>query len=170
MRLVKLKGFALGLTIGIVAIFLVGMMVTRNLAIEGTYTYLKLFNEVLSLVRNSYVDEVNTDSLMKGAYEGMLAELDPFSEYLTPDEYAEYASAGARRTQGAHADADTGLRVARKEGIALVVSVRKGSDAESKGITPGDHLRRIGDKSTREMTLHQIESSLSGAPGTTVSV
>src|SRR2546422_5693160 len=140
---IKLKGLVLGLTIGFVAIFLVGMMVTRNLAIEGTYTYMKLFNEVLSLVRNSYVDEVNTDTLMKGAYEGMLAELDPFSEYLTPQEYADYSekAAAAKHAQGSHRLSDTGLRVARKEGIALVMAVRPGSDAEAKGITAGDHLR-----------------------------
>lgn len=168
----RLRGLALGLTIGFATIFLVGMMVAKNLAIEGTYTYLKLFNEVLSLVRNSYVDPVNTDTLMKGAYEGMLSELDPFSEYLTADEYAEYKqkTAATKGLEGAHRLADAGLRVARKEGIALVVAVRPGSDAEAKGITPGDHLRRIGDQSTREMALYQIESALEGPPGTTVAV
>ncbi|HZI94963.1 MAG TPA: S41 family peptidase [Patescibacteria group bacterium] len=169
----RLKGLALGITIGCAAVFLTGTMVTRNLAVEGTYTYLKLFNEVLSLVRSSYVDEVNTDSLMKGAYEGMLAELDPFSEYLTAQEYAEYSQEAADASKGAHGArrlVDPGLRVARKEGIALVVAVKSGSDADVKGITPGDHLRRIGDKSTREMPLYQIEDALAGAPGTSVAV
>jgi len=166
----KLKGLVLGMTIGFVAIFLVGMMVTRNLAIEGTYSYLRLFNEVLSLVRSSYVDEVNTDTLMKGAYEGMLAELDPFSEYLTAQEYAEYTKQMAALKGGGARPVDAGLRVARKEGVILVVAVKPGSEADTKGITPGDLLRRIGDQSTREMPMYRVDALLSGAAGSAVSV
>ena len=40
----RFKGLAVGMTIGFAAVFLTGTMVTRNLAVEGTYTYLKLFN------------------------------------------------------------------------------------------------------------------------------
>ena len=167
----KLRSLAVGLALGFVAVSLVGMMVSRNMAIEGTYTYLRLFNEVLSLIRSSYVDEVNTDSLMKGAYEGMLSELDPFSEYFTAEEYAEYSKqmAAAKVSTGARA-ADTGLRVARKDGVILVVAVKPGSDAEAKGITPGDHVRRIADQSTREMPLYKADSLLSGVSGTSVAI
>ena len=91
----RLRGLALGLGAGFAAVFLAGMVFTRNMALEGTYTYLKLFNEALTLIRSSYVDEVSTDALMKGAYTGLLAELDPFSEYLTSEEYAQYQAARA---------------------------------------------------------------------------
>ena len=159
----RFKGLVFGLLAGFLGMFLVGMMVTRNLALEGTYTYLKLFNEVISLIRNSYVDEVNTDSLMEGAYEGMLAELDPFSEYLTEDEYREYVEY-SKKSQ-ARERADTGMRVARKSGVLMVVSVKPGSAAEAQGITPGDRIRRIGDQSTYRMNLFTAESMLSGKEG-----
>ena len=165
----KLKAIALGLLLGLGGLCLVGTMVTRNLATEGTYTYLKLFNEVLSLVRNSYVDEVETDRLLQGAYDGMLAELDPFSEYLTPQEYADYAATQAKGAK-AGGGPDAGLRLAKKEGIVLVVSVRSGSDAEAKGITPGDQIRRINGRFTREMSLHEIETRLAGPAGSSAAV
>ena len=157
----------MGAAIGFIGITVAGMMVTRNLALDGTYTYLRLFNEVVDLIRRSYVDEVETASLMDGAYDGLLSELDPFSEYLTPQEYAEYVAA---RETGKAPRADAGIRTARKEGVVLVVSVKPGSDAESKGITPGDRIRRIGELSTREMTLQQVESALSGQAGKIVSI
>ena len=171
----RMKRLAMWMTVGFLAVLLTGMMVTRNLATEGTYTQLRLFNEVLSLIRNSYVDEPKTDSLMKGAYEGLMTQLDPFSEYLTPDEYSELSAnlANPSRTPGPAGTtglANAGLRLIKKEGIVMVVSVMPGSDAETRGITPGDQLRRIGDESTREMSLFHIESALSGAPGTKVSV
>ena len=171
----RLKGLALWMTVGFVAVLITGTMVTRNLATEGTYTHLRLFNDVLSLIRNSYVDEPKTDSLMKGAYEGLMTQLDPFSEYLTPEEYTELSAnlANASRVPGpagASGRANTGLRLIKKEGIVMVVSVMPGSDAQTKGVTPGDQLRRIGDASTREMSLFHIESALSGAPGTKVTV
>ena len=172
----RLKGLALWMTVGFMAVLLTGMMVTRNLATEGTYTQLRLFNEVLSLIRNSYVDEPKTDSLMKGAYEGLMTQLDPFSEYLTPEEYTELSTNLASATRGAPGSgvtagrANAGLRLIKKEGIVMVVSVMPGSDAQEKGVTPGDQLRRIGDTSTREMSLFHIESALSGAPGAKVAV
>ncbi|HKY33673.1 MAG TPA: S41 family peptidase [Candidatus Polarisedimenticolia bacterium] len=164
----RLRGLFVGLVAGFLAVFLAGMMVTRNLALDSTYGHLRLFNEVLSLINKSYVDEVENASLMKGAYEGMLSELDPFSEYLTAEEY-EKAAQAAEKPPGPAAP-DTGLRVARREGIVLVVAVKPGSDAEAKGITPGDQLRRVGGQSAREMSLHAIESSLAGPSGSAVAV
>lgn len=163
------KGFAFGVLAGFLGITVAGLMVNRNLALEGTYTYLRLFNEALSLIRGSYVDEVKTDSLMKGAYEGMLSELDPASEYLTPEEYADDV-AWRNRAPGVPGSGDTGLRVARKEGAVIVISVRPGSDADEKGISPGDHVRRVGERPSRDMSLQQIEAALTGSSGKSVAV
>jgi carboxyl-terminal processing protease len=163
------------MSIGFMGMLLAGTMITRNLATEGSYAPLKLFNEVLFQIRTSYVDEPKTDTLMKGAYEGMLAQLDPFSEYLTAEEYARLvASNGAQTPGGAAKEAtprgDSGLRPIKKEGMLFILAVRPGSDAEAKGITPGDQIRRIGDRPAREMTLFDVESALSGPPGATVTV
>ncbi|HET6372883.1 MAG TPA: hypothetical protein VFG76_06225, partial [Candidatus Polarisedimenticolia bacterium] len=85
----RFRGFLLGVVVGFIGISVAGTLITKNLALDSSYTYIRLFNEVLQLVRNSYVDETQPESLMKGAYEGLVGELDPFSEYLTPQEYAD---------------------------------------------------------------------------------
>ena len=36
----RLKGLAMWMTVGFMAVLLTGLMVTRNLATEGTYTHL----------------------------------------------------------------------------------------------------------------------------------
>lgn len=163
----RLRGLLLGLSMGFFGMFLLGVMVSRNLALEGTYTYLKLFNEVLSLVNNSYVDDVEVDSVMRGAYKGLLSELDPFSEYMTSEQHADYLRRLAEELPEGGAP-DAGIRVARKSGILTVVAVRPGSDAAAHGITSGDRIRRIGDDSTRDMPLFRAEALLSTTAGTKV--
>jgi carboxyl-terminal processing protease len=145
------------------------MVVNRNLALEGTYTYLKLFNEVLSLVRNAYVDEVSTAPLMRGAYDGMLAELDPFSEYLTREDHEAWLAYRAKGGPNAPGP-DAGLRVARKEGILQVVSVKPGSAAAAKGITPGDRIRKIGEGSSLDMSVFRAQSQLAGKAGGSIAI
>jgi len=165
----KLKGLMYGVVAGFLCTMLVGMVVNRNLALEGTYTYLKLFNEVLSLVRNAYVDEVSTVPLMRGAYDGMLSELDPFSEYLTPEDHEAWMAFNAKG--GANAPGpDAGIRVARKEGILQVVSVKPGSAAAEKGITPGDRIRKIGEGSSFDMSVFKAQSQLTGKTGESIAI
>ncbi len=164
-----LRRFGFGVLIGFIGILAVGALVSRNLATEGAYNYIRLFNEALARIREAYVEEVHTDSLMKGAYEGMLAELDPSSEYMTSDEYAAYQEMRARRGTGGRI-ADVGIRVAKRGELVVVVSVWEGSDAREKGIGPGDLIRRIGDRPVRELGLDEVERSLSGRPGDKVSV
>src|SRR6202012_892528 len=44
--------------------------------------YLKVFSEVLGLIRDTYVDQPNSDALMTGALEGVTDAMDPFSVYV----------------------------------------------------------------------------------------
>jgi len=117
-----------------------GLTVDWLLAREGTYSYLKLFNEVLLLVRNSYVEEVEMPGLMRGAYDGLLNSLDPDSEYLTREQYRQL-TADLEPDQG-----DVGLDVG------------------------GTRLRRIEGRSTREITLTEALLELRGPLGSEVVV
>src|SRR4029453_11162699 len=101
-----------------------GGVLGRTMAVEGTYSFLKLFNEVLFLVRNNYVEPVKDEQLMEGAYRGMLESLDPESEYLTATE-AQRAARDSRN--GA---ADVGLMLSKRRGYAVVVSVLEDSPAQ----------------------------------------
>ena len=52
---------------------------------EEDYTDLEIFTDVLSLVRSSYVEQVDMEELIYGALRGMLSTLDPHSSFLTPE-------------------------------------------------------------------------------------
>lgn len=129
---------------------------------DSTYGYLKLFNEVLSLVRNSYVEEVPPNDLMKGAYEGLLSSLDGESEYLTAAEYQEMKNGGSG------GDADAGIALIRRDGVLFIAAVLPGTDAQAKGLRIGDQVRRIGDRSGRDLTLSEAARALRGQNGSSI--
>ena len=53
------------------------------------YKDLDVFAEGLSIVEKKHVDEKKPQDLIYGAMEGLLSSLDPYSQFLTPDEYKE---------------------------------------------------------------------------------
>jgi carboxyl-terminal processing protease len=129
---------------------------------DSTYGYLKLFNEVLALVKNSYVEEVPPSDLMKGAYEGLLSSLDGESEYLTAAEYQEMKNG----VSGGEADA--GVALTRRDGVLFIAAVLSGTDAQAKGLRIGDQIRHIGDRSGRDLTLTEAARALRGPSGSSI--
>ena len=83
----------LALSTGLVILTLSGALMGRVVAREGTYAYLKLFNEALYLIVHNYVQPIEVETVMEGAYRGLLESLDPGNEYLTPEEFS-LASSG----------------------------------------------------------------------------
>jgi len=146
----------------LVAFTLLGGVLGHSLAVEGTYSYLKLFNEVLFLIRNNYVEPVKEETLMEGAYRGMLEDLDPQSEYLTAPEFRR-ASRGER-----NGPADVGLVLSKRRGYAVVVSALEGSPAARAGLLTGDQILTIDQRSTRSMGAWEASQALQGRAGTEV--
>ena len=130
---------------------------------ERTYEDLGSFTEVLQLVNSSYVDEVDEDSLMVGAFRGMLASLDPQSGWLSPAEVKDLLAEDQPR-------AGTGIEATKRGGYAYVVAIRQGSPAEKAGVHVGDYIRTLDNASTREMSIFQVRRALSGKPGTILKV
>jgi len=53
---------------------------------DNTYANIERFIQVLTKVRDHYVEAVTTDKLMDSAIRGMLRTLDPYSQYLDKEE------------------------------------------------------------------------------------
>src|SRR6266850_1005056 len=77
MKITTDRKLMLVLSTALILFTISGAMIGRVVAVEGTYSYLKLFNEALYLIVHNYVKPVQIDVLMEGAYRGMLESLDP---------------------------------------------------------------------------------------------
>ena len=53
------------------------------------YKETDLFEDALDKVRTDYVEEPEAKKLIYGALKGLLATLDPYSQFLDPDSYNE---------------------------------------------------------------------------------
>lgn len=158
------RGRKLLLTVSgcLVTFALLGGVLGRSFALEGTYTFLKLFNEVLYLVRNNYVEPIKDETLMEGAYRGMLENLDPMSEYLSAEDFTR-ASRGERR-----GPADVGATLSKRRGYAAIITVTEGSPAQKAGLGTGDLILTVDGKSTLRMGVWEATQSLQGKADTTV--
>src|SRR6202050_3115833 len=131
---------------------------------DGSYRQMQVYSEVLSRVQSEYVEDPNIPKVTDGALHGLVESLDANSSYLTPEAYKAY------KTHKAEAKGEIGATVSKRFGYADVVSVLPGSPAEKAGIEDTDIFESIEGRSTRDMSLPEIRSLLSGTPGSTVNV
>ena len=131
---------------------------------DSLYKYLSVFTDVFNLVNKAYVDELDPEALMAGAFEGAADALDPFSLYVPAeqaDRYQETLEIGRQRS---------GILVLKERGVAYAVAVEEGSPAALAGIETGHILSILQGKRTRQMPLYEIQSILAGALGTEIVV
>jgi carboxyl-terminal processing protease len=140
-----------------------GLGVRANTNDDGSYRQLGVYSEVLSRIRTEYVEEPNIPSVTNGALHGLLESLDANSSYLDPAEYKDYK----QRKEG---KAGIGAAVSKRYGYAAVISVIPGGPADKAEIASGDIIEAIEGKSTREMSLAEIDGRLTGTPGSVVNV
>jgi carboxyl-terminal processing protease len=129
---------------------------------KETYKYITIFSNVLSLVRANYVEEVETKDLIYGALRGMLATLDPHSQFMDPELYKEMQIATEGKFEG------VGISVWIRDGQLTVVSPIEGTPASEVGIQAGDRIIKIDGESTKDITLQQAVDRMRGPKGHSV--
>ena len=129
---------------------------------QSLYRPLGLFTEVLSLVRGNYVEEVDTKSLLEGAFSGMTEAMDPFSEYVPPEKMAAWSRYNAARSRELP---ELGIVLARRMNYPVVVAPVEGSPAAAAGLMTDDLIEKIDERSARGLALWEVESLLQGKPG-----
>jgi carboxyl-terminal processing protease len=133
-------------------------------AAERSYRHVVLFSEIFSLVLENYVDPVEAETLLDGAYEGLLAGLDANGAYLSAQEVKEWKQGQLDATGG------PGFTVLKAGRSLQVVAVEAGSPAEQAGVEVGDQIRNLEGRSVRDLSLSQAWRLLHGRPGTQLRV
>lgn len=124
------------------------------------------FNEVLSYIENKYVDEPDYEKLVDEAIIGMVAELDPHSEYMTAEEYKKMQEPLQGNFEG------IGVQFNITKDTITVVSPISGGPSEKLGIRSGDKIVVIEDTVVAGIgiTNRDVIKKLRGDKGTKVNV
>ena len=128
------------------------------------YKHLELFSDALNLVSEEYVDTPKPQDLMYGALKGMLASLDPYSEFLDPESRKELETDTEGKFGG------IGIEIAIRDDLLTVISPIEDSPAWKAGLKPGDRIVKIENELTKNFTVTDAVKKLRGKPGTEVTL
>jgi len=160
------------LVLAIVLIFIAGVAVSsgiypKDALVKKDYEKeTELFSDVLSIIQTDYVDpeSIVPKKLIYGALNGMVSQLDPYSQFLDPEEFKDIKI----ETKGEFGG--LGVEIALKDGLLTIITPIDGTPAAKAGVLPGDKIVRIDGKSTKDITLLEAVKKLRGKPGTTVKI
>jgi len=125
------------------------------------YRPLAVLSEVLARIQSDYVEDANFGKVTEGALHGLIESLDPYSSYLSAEEYQNYRSRG--RGEGS-----LGMVVSKRFGFVSIVTTVPNGPADRAGLQASDVVESIDGKSSREMSLAEVTGKLAGEPGTAI--
>jgi carboxyl-terminal processing protease len=129
---------------------------------DNTYSNIERFIQVLTKVRDHYVEPVTSDKLMDAAIRGMLRTLDPYSQYLDKEEAQRLETT----THGAFGG--IGISIGIRDGWVTVISPIEGTPAWRAGIQGGDRIIKIDGTSTEGLSLDDAMKKMRGEKGSPV--
>jgi len=158
---IKIKKGALFLGVAIIGLLVGGLVYALT---DNLYTNLEEFSQVASVVSSHYMEDVDSEDLIKAGIKGMLDVLDPYSEYLDPKQHRALLEDTHGQFEG------LGIEIAIKDGWLTVISPLEDTPAERMGIQAGDRIIKIEDVSTKDITVEEAVTKLRGKKGTVVHI
>ena len=130
------------------------------------YAQISVFAKAVQLLRQDYVDGNKTSyhDLIYAAMKGMLASLDPHSQFMEPNDFKDMQDDTRSRFNG------LGIEVSVKSGLLTVITPMEDTPAAKAGILSGDQILRINGNSTEKMELQDAVNFLRGVPGQKVTL
>ena len=122
------------------------------------------FGAVYSRVMSNYYKDVDHSELMRAAIEGLLRELDSYSQFFDEEGVRQLRQDTTGRFAG------LGITVGIKDNYPVVIAPMDGTPAKRAGLQPGDLIVAIEGADSFELSLEEVVTSLRGEPGSMVNV
>ena len=119
---------------------------------------------VFGMVKSDYVEPVDEKKLIGDAIAGMVAGLDPHSQYFDKKTLKEFREGTTGRFVGVD------IEISMDDGLVKVVSPIEGSPAFRAGLRAGDLITRIDDTAVKGLTMDQAVKRMRGEPSTKVTL
>lgn len=123
---------------------------------------LDIFATMFKELNAYYVDEINPNKAMRISIEGMLKQLDPYTNFYPEDDIEDYMTMTTGKYNG------IGATVVPRNGKQLVVMLYEGSPADKAGMKIGDEILKIDGVDIVNRKGIDIARLLKGQTGTNV--
>ncbi len=117
---------------------------------------------VFGMVKSDYVEPVDEKKLITEAISGMVASLDPHSQYFDKKSYKEFSEGTTGKFVG------VGIEISQEDGLVKVVSPIEGSPADRAGLKTNDLITKIDDTMVKGLSLNEAVKRMRGEPNTKV--
>lgn len=117
---------------------------------------------VFGMVKTDYVEPVDEKKLITDAISGMVASLDPHSQYFDKKSFKEFREGTTGKFVG------VGIEITQEDGLVKVVSPIEGSPAFRAGLKTNDLITKIDDTAVKGLTLNEAVKRMRGEPNTKV--
>ncbi len=118
-------------------------------------------NKAMQLITHKFVNDIDHQTIVDGAINGMIAALDdPFSDYMNADEAKHYAESVDSVFTG------IGAEVTMQDGKVTVISAIKDSPAEKAGIRSKDVILSVNGDKLDGISLNEAVMKIRGPKGT----
>lgn len=165
----RLKSSLFGILFALLSANLVWAQSEKDLENTGledsaTIEQLKLFGDILGIVKELYVEETDDAELVQNALNGALESLDPHSVYIPPVKFEEQQESDRREYGG------LGIEVTLENELVKINYAIEDGPAYKSGLRSGDYITRVEGVSVRGKTLDDAVEGLRGLVGEPVTV
>nr|WP_316643996.1 S41 family peptidase [uncultured Roseateles sp.] len=119
---------------------------------------------VFGMVKSDYVEPVDEKKLINDAIAGMVAGLDPHSQFFDKKSFKEFRESSTGKFVG------VGIEIGMEDGLVKIVSPIEGSPAFRAGLKSGDLITKIDDTMVKGLGIDQAVKRMRGEPNTKVSL
>lgn len=131
---------------------------------EDYYELYQVLADTLDQVERNYVKDVSRRELMEAAIHGVLGKLDPYSNYISPEDLSRFKSSVESQFGG------IGIQITIDRDQLKVLSPLVGTPAYRAGLQSGDRIVEIEGKPTDGISIDEAVRRLKGEAGTSVTM
>lgn len=117
------------------------------------------FSNAIAQIKQYYVKPVKDKDLFDNAIRGMLAGLDPHSNYLDTEDFAELQTTTSGEFGG------LGIEVTMEEGVIKIITPLDDTPASKAKLKSGDYIIKVDNKSVQGLNLKDAVSLMRGKIG-----
>src|SRR4249920_1560744 len=145
-----------------------GGLLSKGVEAEGDKmsAQVRNFGRSLALVEDNSIGKASSEDLVEDAIQGMLHTLDPHSNYLNRDAFAEMRDEQRGMFYG------LGIQINKRgpDQPLTIIAPIDGTPAAKAGLQPGDVIAKIEGQDTLGLTVQDAVRKLKGEKGTKVTI